>query len=201
MKQYLFSIFLLTGTLFMCTVYDGVAQTFQSRSEIKLPAVFSSNMVIRRNSKVPVWGWGMPKEKVRITTSWDGKSYSVYVDSTSLWQTAVQTPEAGGPYTITISGKYDVILSNVMSGDVWFCSGQSNMEWSPMSLKENGVAKGVPYAEAALKNADNYPNIRYFAVRRAENEKLQQDCIGAWTVSGTIHPNGSAPWHSFSARH
>ena len=123
MKKTLF-LFLLTAAL--CS--ESEAQEFASRSEIRLHALICNNMVMQRNERVPVWGWGTPKEKIRVTTSWDGKSVYAWVDSLSRWKAEVDTPEAGGPYTITVSGRYDVIISNVMIGDVWFCIGQSNME-------------------------------------------------------------------------
>ena len=187
MKKILF-LFLLTAAL--CG--KSAAQEFASRSEIRLHALICNNMVMQRNERVPVWGWGTPKEKIRVTTSWDGKSVYAWVDSLSRWKAEVDTPEAGGPYTITVSGRYDVVISNVMIGDVWFCSGQSNMEWSAMSAG----GKGIPNRAKELEKAERYPALRLFAVQKNAAETPQENCNGAWSVSG----GAAAQWFSSVAQ-
>lgn len=187
MKKILF-LFLLTAAL--CSKSE--AQEFASRSEIRLHALICNNMVMQRNERVPVWGWGTPKEKIRVTTSWDGKSVYAWVDSLSRWKAEVDTPEAGGPYTITVSGRYDVIISNVMIGDVWFCSGQSNMEWSAMSAG----GKGIPNRAEELEKAERYPALRLFAVQKNAAETPQENCNGAWSISG----GAAAQWFSSVAQ-
>lgn len=85
-------------------------------------------MVLQQQTQAPIWGESKPNKKVEITTSWDQKKYTIHADAQGKWSTKVATPVAGGPYNITISDGKKVKLSNVMIGEVWICSGQSNME-------------------------------------------------------------------------
>ncbi|HEY9259265.1 MAG TPA: sialate O-acetylesterase, partial [Chitinophaga sp.] len=99
-------------------------------ADIRLPNVLASNMVLQQKSDVKLWGWAGPTERVIITTSWDNKSDTVVASRDANWNITVHTPAAGGPYTITFKGQNTIVLDNVMLGEVWVCSGQSNMEWS-----------------------------------------------------------------------
>jgi sialate O-acetylesterase len=96
------------------------------------------------------------------------------VDESSVWRVTVHTPNAGGPYTITVSAKNDIRLENVMIGDVWLCGGQSNMEHAP------GATPAMPDVEAELKAADNYPDVRYFHVKHDTASIPKADCTGSW---------------------
>lgn len=176
MKKRLSFSFLFTAALLWGMTAGG--QT-ASKSHIRLPGLFCNHMVVQQRSDLPVWGWGTPGERITVTTSWDGESRSTQADSLSRWSVTIRTPEAGGPHTITISGRYDIELKNVMSGEVWLCCGQSNMEWAPMSLKE----EGIPNREAELSAADRYPQVRYLHVKRADNDTPQEDFEGIWNVS------------------
>ena len=97
-------------------------------AQVKLLPIFSDNMVLQQQTQAPIWGESKPNKKVEITTSWDQKKYTIQADEQGKWSTKVATPVAGGPYNITISDGKKVKLSNVMIGEVWICSGQSNME-------------------------------------------------------------------------
>src|SRR5216110_249814 len=108
--------------LFLCTL------VIVSHAAIRLPAVLSSNMVLQQQSSVKLWGWSSPAEMIYITTSWNNKTDSVKATRDANWQLSVQTPAAGGPYTITFKGQNTVVLNDVLIGEVWVCSGQSNME-------------------------------------------------------------------------
>lgn len=99
-------------------------------AKIKLPALVGSNMVLQREREVNLWGEASPSKKVTVTTSWDGRKYTTQSDSDGKWLLKVSTPAAGGPYTIRISDGDPVTLENVMIGEVWVCSGQSNMQMS-----------------------------------------------------------------------
>ena len=92
-----------------------------------LSALFSDNMVLQQNTQAPIWGEATPGKQVKITPSWSKETISVTADETGKWKTSLPTPAAGGPYTITISDGKKIQLSNVMIGEVWICSGQSNM--------------------------------------------------------------------------
>ena len=142
--------------------------------KIILPSVFSDNMVLQQNSEVAIWGWSDPGETVQIVTSWNSKdTVKVKADNTSAWKTTIKTIGAGGPYTIRIIGNGGIELKNVMLGEVWICSGQSNMEMSVNWKLINGE-------EEAAKA--NNPNIRIFHVQKIGAEFPQQDCHATWTT-------------------
>ena len=102
----------------------------QSEAQLRLPAIISSGMVLQQNDSASLWGWGNPAERILVTTSWNGKTDTATVNNRANWKIKVKTPSAGGPYTITLKGYSTIVLSDVMIGEVWVCSGQSNMEWS-----------------------------------------------------------------------
>ncbi|MDR1676278.1 MAG: sialate O-acetylesterase [Tannerella sp.] len=152
----------------------------QVQADIKLPAVFSDNMVLQQQSAATVWGWAKPNAAVRVTTSWNGKSYSAKSDGTGYWKLKVQTPAASyTPYTLTVSDGKAVVLKNVLIGEVWICSGQSNMEM-PMKGYGNQPIEGGPEAIAY----SNQSGIRCFTVQKVSSAAPQDDCTGAWEVAG-----------------
>jgi sialate O-acetylesterase len=130
-------------------------------------------MVLQQNSEIRLWGWAEPLEKVEIRTSWNGEVISTVTDSHANWSIQVMTPEAGGPYEIKISGYNQILLKNVMIGEVWVCSGQSNMQW-PLSGGVNRGEEEIPSA--------NLPDIRLFQVVRKSSEAEQIDLQGKWQV-------------------
>src|SRR6478752_8288608 len=99
-------------------------------ANIVLPSVFGNGMVLQQEAEVTIWGWGKPNEPVVVTPSWGAEIAKTKVDNTSVWQVKVKTPKAGGPYTLKIEGYNTIILEDILIGEVWLCSGQSNMEWS-----------------------------------------------------------------------
>ncbi|MBP5584158.1 MAG: sialate O-acetylesterase, partial [Bacteroidales bacterium] len=118
MKRVLFSFLFVT-----CCVF--------SYALVALPSIFGDNMVLQQNSKVKIWGWAKPFEEITVTTSWDNKSYKVMTGNNMSWEVDVITPEGSfTPYEITVEGWRKLTLKNVLIGEVWHCSGQSNMEWS-----------------------------------------------------------------------
>lgn len=148
--------------------------SIQMFGKIILPSVFSDNMVLQQNSRVAIWGWSDPGETVRIVTSWNtNDTIKVKADNSSKWTTSIKTIGAGGPYSIQILGNGKVQLSNVMLGEVWICSGQSNMEMSVNWKLING--------EEDAAKATN-PNIRIFHVQKIGAEYPQQNCNATWTV-------------------
>ena len=102
--------------------------SFQINAKIKLPALFSDNMMLQQKSNVPIWGWAEKNANVTIKTSWNSKIYKTKADVSGKWKTALQTPTAGGPFTIEVTeGTEKVIIKNILIGEVWLCSGQSNI--------------------------------------------------------------------------
>jgi sialate O-acetylesterase len=144
-----------------------------SKGNISLPEIFSDNMVLQQKSDVTIWGWAKTGEKVVLKADWLTAEINTTVDNQGKWSLILKTPEAGGPYNITLKGYNEVTLKNILIGEVWLCSGQSNMEWS--------AAMGINNAEEEIKNA-NYPDIRFFSVYHATSKFPQDHCTGEWTA-------------------
>ncbi len=144
-----------------------------ARSEVRLPAVFGSHMVLQQQDTVPIWGWADPGEKVQVKADWLEQDVEATAAPDGAWRVAVRTPAAGGPYSLTVSGTNIIRLEDVLIGEVWVCSGQSNMEWS--------FAHGVFNGEAEVAAA-NWPFIRLFKVTHAIKPEPQTDCVGTWEV-------------------
>ena len=153
-----------------------IALTFffqASNGNISLPEIFSDNMVLQQKSDVMIWGWAKTGEKVVLKADWLDAEISTTVDNQGKWSLILKTPEAGGPYNIHLKGYNELILKNILIGEVWLCSGQSNMEWS--------AAMGINNAEEEIKNA-NYPEIRFFSVYHATSKYPQDHLTGEWTA-------------------
>jgi len=145
-------------------------------AEIKLPAVFSNNMVLQQLSEVPVWGEASPDKTIKIKTSWNNKVVETKSDANGKWKTNVSTPVYGGPYTIEITDGTKLKLENVLIGEVWVCSGQSNMEM-PLA----GWGKVMNYEQEIA--AANYPDIRLLQVEKNTSTKPLNDmkvAMGGW---------------------
>ncbi|KRP29166.1 MAG: hypothetical protein ABS28_09640 [Cryomorphaceae bacterium BACL22 MAG-120619-bin32] len=141
-----------------------------SYADVKLPTVFSSNMVLQREIQVPVWGWADPGEEV--TVNFSGQSNTVKADADGKWMVKLSPMPAGGPFKMTVRGNNTIIFTNVMIGEVWVCSGQSNMEF-PVEDLLNG--------DEEICNS-NHPNIRLFNLERNTSGQLLDDCEGFWEV-------------------
>jgi sialate O-acetylesterase len=143
------------------------------KSNVSLPAIFGDNMVLQQKSDVIFWGWAKPGEKVTIKADWMTEGLSVTGSVQGKWNLILKTPSAGGPYSISIKGQNELNLRNVLIGEVWLCSGQSNMEMS--------ASWGINNAEEEIKNA-NYPAIRLFSVSTSTAFYPQQHMAGKWSV-------------------
>ncbi len=95
-------------------------------ADVKLPALISDNMVIQRHVSVPIWGSADLGEKV--TVNFNGKNFKAVADKDGKWMIKLKALKAGGPYEMTVSGKNKIVVKDVMVGEVWICSGQSNMQ-------------------------------------------------------------------------
>ncbi|WP_149277050.1 sialate O-acetylesterase [Pareuzebyella sediminis] len=143
-------------------------------ANITLPNILSDNMVLQRNDMVMLWGWANTGEEISVVTGWDNKTYTVKTAITAKWEVTVKTPNAGGPFFIKFKGNdNEVTLNNILIGEVWLCSGQSNMQWSATTNA------GIDNAEEEIAKA-NYPNIRLFTVERRTSEFPQEDLPGNW---------------------
>jgi sialate O-acetylesterase len=102
----------------------------QAKADVRLPAILGDHMVLQQKTQVKIWGWSGPSEMVRIKTQWNNGWDSVRSSGNGRWELKIWTPAAGGPYELIIKGNNEIVLKDVMIGEVWVCSGQSNMEWS-----------------------------------------------------------------------
>lgn len=144
-------------------------------ADVRLPAVIGNNMVLQQKSLVTLWGWSDAAEKIFITTSWNNKTDSTIGTRDAKWGLKIETPAAGGPFTVTIKGNNIITLSNVMIGEVWVCSGQSNMEF-------HHFYQGSKDIEPELNNPPNN-NIHLFLIPRTTAQYPQEDCHAAWSVA------------------
>ena len=144
-----------------------------SSATLWLPSVFSDNMVLQQRSEAMIWGWTTATSaKVKVVASWDHKTVETQAYQ-GRWAVKLPTPAAGGPYTVTVRAAGDsVVIHNVMVGEVWICSGQSNMEMTP--------EWGLVNKEKEIKNA-NYPEMRFFFIPKHRSDTPQDDTPGYWT--------------------
>lgn len=138
--------------------------------EVSLPGVFGDHMVLQRGRGVPVWGKAVAGEKVVVTIA--GQSKTATADKDGKWSVKLEAMKAGGPHTLTAKGGSTVEFSDVLIGEVWLCSGQSNMA---MSVRGS---RNYTDEQAAAK----LPKIRMITINRTPAETPQDDCKGAWSV-------------------
>lgn len=146
-----------------------------AEAKVKLPAFFSDDMVMQQQSDANLWGTATPGKPVTLTTGWDGKTYRTTADARGNWKLSVRTPEAGGPYALTFTDGEPTVLSNVLIGELWICSGQSNMEM-PMKGYKNQPIEG---ANMDILRSSN-PSLRLFTVKRHSTFLPQYDVTGTW---------------------
>jgi sialate O-acetylesterase len=185
------------GLLFSCCLLIVLLQCNVLFAAIRLPAIIGDNMVLQEGMNLPVWGQAEPGEKIEIIFM--GKKYKTGADSVGKWLTHIGSYEAGGPYTMVIRGKHDqVSLKNILIGDVWVASGQSNMEF--------GIQTEVHAADAIANAKDT--EIHFFFVPFASSLQPQEDigpvppgsANGKWVVcSPEMLSDPKWAWHGFSA--
>ncbi len=145
------------------------------QSSLKLSSLFQNNMVIQRETDAAIWGSAKANATVSIKPSWASAATSTTADALGVWKTTIKTPKAGGPHTIVvISGNDKKTLKNVLSGEVWVCSGQSNMQWKMVGSGKDLYAKEI--------KAANYPNIRYCAIALRRHTEEQSQVPANWKV-------------------
>lgn len=166
--------------------------SFRIPADVTLPSILSDRMVLQQRTEVSIWGWADPGETVTVRADWPkGGAVTSVADAEGRWQVKLATPQAGGPYTLRVRGHNEIIIRDILMGEVWLGSGQSNMEMR-LSSTEN--------ASEAIAAAD-YPNIRLFTVPRAANQEPQRDCTGTWVeCSAESIPNFSAVSYYFARK-
>lgn len=145
------------------------------QAEVKLPAIFGSNMVMQQQTQANLWGTAAAGKVVKVTTSWDNKTHQVKTDAQGNWKVTLQTPLAGGPYRITFDDGQKMILDNILIGEVWLCSGQSNMEMPMKGFKNQPVANGNM---DIMKSTNS--ELRLFTAKRTSSLTPKTDVVGNW---------------------
>lgn len=146
-----------------------------AQAVVKLPAIFADGMVMQQQTQANLWGTSTPLKRMTLTTGWDGKQYHTTANAAGAWKLSVPTPKAGGPYRLTFDDGQRTTLSNVLIGEVWLCSGQSNMEMPMKGFKNQPVA----HAPMDILRSKN-PRIRLFTVKRTSTIDPQTDVVGRW---------------------
>jgi len=155
-----------------------IATASSAGAEVKLPTLFSSNMVLQQGKKAAVWGTADPGEQVTVTLG-DQKATGT-ADSEGRWKVELGALKAGGPWEMTVAAQNTITLHNVAVGEVWVCSGQSNME---MAVGSSARAWGGVLNADQEAAAGNYPLIRHFTVKKAVAGQPQKDVEGQWVVA------------------
>lgn len=162
------------------TALTGVLCALPLLAKVELPSFISDNMVLQQNSDAALWGWTTPGRKVVVNGSWSKKSVSAVADENGKFLVKIPTCEAGGPYTVCFNDGDKTVLSNVLLGEVWFCSGQSNMEM-PMEGFMNQPVEGAAKVIATAKPSRN---IRMVTVTRRTSLKEEERPLGgSWEMN------------------
>ena len=157
-----------------------IFSSFFAVAGIKLPAIIANNMVLQQKSTIRLWGWADAGERITVTVGWAKKTVTVIAGSDGSWSVPVATIKAGGPYTIQFAASNTIIVENVLLGEVWLASGQSNMEFF-MGKMGNGSYTGVINYQEEIKAAD-YPMIRTIDVPNKVADEPQADFTGQWKI-------------------
>ncbi len=163
MKKHLLYIFLIASQI--------------AFADVRLPSIFTDHMVLQQKSEVKLWGWSDPDEEIVITPSWSATEYKVKGSNQAYWETIITTPSAGGPFTISINGNNTLILNDILIGEVWLCSGQSNMEMS--------AAWGIENGDEEVKTA-NQSTIRFYTAPKISAKFPQLNIVSQWEVCSPI---------------
>ena len=165
--------------------------------EFKVASIFSDHMVFQRDTLAPVWGWAEAGTKVTVAPSWGKTKYSCTADANGRWEVRIATPAAGGPYSVTIGCKEGkVVLEDVLSGEVWLCSGQSNMEMPVAGFSSQRVEGS---ADAILDAPEYLDRIRVFDIKAGKMYEPQEDVDCTWTLpDGKVTARTSAVAYFFA---
>lgn len=176
-------------TLLICSCVHVAAQTTQAQADAEKPflhPLFTDHMVLQRGVRFPVWGWATPGS--RVTVEMRGKEETAVADSQGKWTAKLGPFDAGGPFTLTVRGAQTLTLTDVLVGDVWLASGQSNMEM--------GVTQ-VNNPEEEVSHAD-YPQLRLFQVPKVAATTPRSTVNARWLVC-TPKSIVEGGWGGFSA--
>ena len=165
-----------------CLLLAVLLATFSlNAQELRLHHLFTSHAVLQQEAVVPVTGWGKPGVTVLVSASWHKKPLTVQVEADGSWRADVPTGEASGvPQRLVVrSGKEEIVLTDILIGEVWVCSGQSNMQMPLGGWDHQRVAN----AYETIRDAASTPLVRMYTVERNNADTLQEDCSGSWQCS------------------
>ena len=167
--RYKYLIFLLAGNMF----------SFAQNSELIIAPLFKDNMVLQQQNSVPIWGWSKPNNSIKIYTSWNDKTKIIKSNSSGKFFTKLETISHGGPFEVKIfTDSESVDLKNVMLGEVWLASGQSNMEWS----LSDPILKSFE-----LDSMANMSDVRFFKVPKIISLNPIEQSKGKWSISNSTN--------------
>ena len=138
-------------------------------------------MVLQQQSLCRLWGKATPGKSLTVTTSWNNRKYKTIASENGEWLVEVNTPKAGGPYKITFDDGEKTILDNILIGEVWICSGQSNMEMPVQGF----LGQPTNNSLETIAKAGNYPNIRFISLPQTDSTQPLSDCDATWKVSNS----------------
>lgn len=161
-----------------------------AQADVRLPHVFGSHMVLQRDCPIPVWGWADPGEPVQVRLA-EGRAVQAKADNAGKWRVTLPAMPAGGPFTMVVSGHNRLVLDDVLVGEVWVCSGQSNMEW-PLAACHNAQEE-VPRA--------NHPQLRQIRVPHVAPGYPAHDFAAEWQVCTPATAGGFTGVGYFFAKH
>ncbi|HIB38537.1 sialate O-acetylesterase [Mesonia sp.] len=168
----IFKNFYLKVTVFLFVIFTN----YSLHAQLKLPAVISDGMVLQQKDDVALWGWSSANEKISVKTGWNNKTYQVTADDKGKWFVKVKTEKAGGPFQIKFKTASETItLNDILLGEVWLCSGQSNME-----MPLNGFPNEPVLNAEKEKASANFSKIRMFTVPKTTALNRKTDTQGNW---------------------
>ncbi len=157
----------------------GFVGAITASGRVTLPAIISDNMVLQSGAKVAIWGLADPGEQVTVAVA--GIKLSTPAGSDGTWKVAIGPFQPGGPFEMTVAGTNTIVIHNILAGEVWVCSGQSNMEFN-VGPGADGWKTGVINYEQEIASA-HYPLIRMFTVQKAVAGSPQKDVMGKWEIT------------------
>ncbi len=141
-----------------------------ARADVKLPALFTPHMVLQRDQADRVWGWADPGEEIAVSIA--GQTKSTKAGDDGKWMVSLDPMPAGGPHKLTVKGKNEITLDDVLVGEVWVCSGQSNMQWAVGQSNDADLERLTA----------NYPRLRFISVPQVGTQEMKDDFDGKWEV-------------------
>ena len=155
-----------TSTLLFAAILTAAT----AHAAVKLPAIFSEHMVLQQDAGVPVWGWADAGEEVTVSVA--GEAQKTKADAAGKWTVKLGTLKPGGPHTLTVQGANTVTIADVLIGEVWLGSGQSNMAMT--------VSRAKDFEQE--QTAANLPQVRMFTEKSGGSAKASDECAGSWVV-------------------